>query len=103
MMYSDVCEAIFLERLNRFVARVEIGGRAEIIGLAQAGATGGHHGFPAQQRRFPARPVWPAEVDGGINAQTSKLVRQAGANILVAGSAIYGAADAVEAIKAIRG
>lgn len=43
------------------------------------------------------------EVDGGINAETSKLVRQAGANILVAGSAIYGAADAVEAIKAIRG
>ena len=43
------------------------------------------------------------EVDGGINEETSKLVRQAGANILVAGSAIYGAADAVEAIKAIRG
>ena len=43
------------------------------------------------------------EVDGGINAETSKLVRQAGANILVAGSAIYGAADAAEAIKAIRG
>ena len=43
------------------------------------------------------------EVDGGINAETSKLVRQAGANILVAGSAIYGAADVAEAIKAIRG
>ncbi len=43
------------------------------------------------------------EVDGGINAETSKLVRQAGANIIVAGSAIYGAEDAAEAIKAIRG
>lgn len=43
------------------------------------------------------------EVDGGINAETSKLVRQAGANIIVAGSAIYGAGDASEAIKAIRG
>ena len=43
------------------------------------------------------------EVDGGINAETSKLVRQAGANILVAGSAIYGAADVAEAVKAIRG
>ena len=43
------------------------------------------------------------EVDGGINAETSKKVRQAGANILVAGSAIYGAADVAEAIKAIRG
>ena len=43
------------------------------------------------------------EVDGGINAETSKLVRQAGANILVAGSAVYGAPDAAEAIRAIRG
>ncbi len=43
------------------------------------------------------------EVDGGINAETSKLVREAGANVLVAGSAIYGAADVSEAIKEIRG
>ena len=43
------------------------------------------------------------EVDGGINAETSRLVRQAGANIIVAGSAIYGAGDAAEVIKAIRG
>lgn len=43
------------------------------------------------------------EVDGGINAETSKLVREAGANVLVAGSAIYGASDVSEAIKAIRG
>lgn len=43
------------------------------------------------------------EVDGGINAETSKLVREAGANVLVAGSAIYGAADVSEAIKGIRG
>ena len=43
------------------------------------------------------------EVDGGINAETSKLVREAGANVLVAGSAVYGADDVSEAIKAIRG
>ncbi len=43
------------------------------------------------------------EVDGGINAETSKLVRQAGANVLVAGSAIYGAEDVAKAIKDIRG
>ena len=43
------------------------------------------------------------EVDGGINAETSKLVREAGANVLVAGSAIYGAEDAAAAIQAIRG
>lgn len=43
------------------------------------------------------------EVDGGINAETSKLVRKAGANVLVAGSAVYGSADVALAIKAIRG
>ena len=43
------------------------------------------------------------EVDGGINAETSVLVREAGANVLVAGSAVYGAADVAQAIKDIRG
>lgn len=43
------------------------------------------------------------EVDGGINAETSKLVQEAGANVLVAGSAVYGAEDVASAIKAIRG
>lgn len=43
------------------------------------------------------------EVDGGINAETSKQVQAAGANILVAGSAVYGVDDAAAAIKAIRG
>ena len=43
------------------------------------------------------------EVDGGINAETSKLVREAGANVLVAGSAIYEAIDVAQAIKDIRG
>jgi ribulose-phosphate 3-epimerase len=43
------------------------------------------------------------EVDGGINADTARQVVSAGANILVAGSAVYGAPDAAVAIKAIRG
>ena len=43
------------------------------------------------------------QVDGGINAETSVLVREAGANILVAGSAIFGAADIAQAVKDIRG
>ncbi|MBR0283601.1 MAG: ribulose-phosphate 3-epimerase [Selenomonadaceae bacterium] len=43
------------------------------------------------------------EVDGGINSETSKLVREAGANVLVAGSAIYDAPDIAEAVRAIRG
>lgn len=43
------------------------------------------------------------QVDGGINAKTSVLVREAGANILVAGSAIFGSSDVAKAIKDIRG
>ena len=43
------------------------------------------------------------EVDGGINAETSQLVRDAGANILVAGSAVYGAENISDAINSIRG
>ena len=42
-------------------------------------------------------------VDGGINPETSVDVREAGANILVAGSAIFGAEDIAQAIRDIRG
>ncbi|MCL6616542.1 MAG: ribulose-phosphate 3-epimerase [Anoxybacillus ayderensis] len=42
------------------------------------------------------------EVDGGIHAETAKLCVQAGANVLVAGSAIYNQADRAQAIRAIR-
>lgn len=42
------------------------------------------------------------EVDGGINSETAKEVIKAGANILVAGSAIYQAKDFSKAIAALR-
>ncbi|MBN3526078.1 ribulose-phosphate 3-epimerase [Paenibacillus apiarius] len=42
------------------------------------------------------------EVDGGITADTAPLAVQAGANVLVAGSAVYGASDRAAAIQAIR-
>ncbi len=43
------------------------------------------------------------QVDGGINIETAKQVIAAGANILVAGSALYQASDMAETIKKIRG
>lgn len=43
------------------------------------------------------------EVDGGINAVTARQVVAAGADILVAGSAVYGAQDMAQAIKDIKG
>ena len=43
------------------------------------------------------------EVDGGINDVTSPLVRKAGADVLVAGSAVFGSDNLTEAIRQIRG
>ena len=42
------------------------------------------------------------EVDGGVNADTAAMVAKAGAEILVAGSAVFGKADYAVAIAAIR-
>lgn len=42
------------------------------------------------------------EVDGGIDARTAPLVCSAGAEILVAGSAVFGQADRAGAIETIR-
>ena len=42
------------------------------------------------------------EVDGGINTENAKDAIKVGANILVAGSAVFGAADRREAMKKIR-
>ena len=48
-------------------------------------------------------PACDLEVDGGVDPENSVLVRNAGANVLVAGSAVFGKADRVAAIAAIRG
>lgn len=41
------------------------------------------------------------EVDGGVNAKTVQAVKDAGASFLVAGSAVFGAADRKAAIAAL--
>lgn len=43
------------------------------------------------------------EVDGGINPSTAKEVIAAGANVLVAGSAVFGSDDLAAAITSLRG
>ena len=47
-------------------------------------------------------PACELEVDGGVTPKTAPLVVEAGANVLVAGSAVYGAADIPQAIQALR-
>lgn len=43
------------------------------------------------------------EVDGGVNTKTAPLLMAKGASVLVAGSALYGAADARAFIEDVRG
>ena len=47
-------------------------------------------------------PACELEVDGGINRKTAPLAVEAGANVLVAGSAVYGAADIPGRIAELR-
>lgn len=43
------------------------------------------------------------QVDGGIHTKNAAAVVQAGADVLVAGSTVFGATDYAEAIRALRG
>ncbi len=43
------------------------------------------------------------EIDGGVNAETARQCEQAGATVLVAGSAVFNQPDRAQAIAAIRG
>ena len=47
-------------------------------------------------------PACELEVDGGIDGTTAGLVKAAGANVLVAGSAVFKAADRRAAMEALR-
>ena len=47
-------------------------------------------------------PSCELEVDGGVGIKTAGVCVAAGANVLVAGSAVFGAEDAAAAIRAIR-
>jgi ribulose-phosphate 3-epimerase len=77
----------------------------QCMGIAKIG----YQGQPFDERvlshinalrvKFPNLPI---SVDGGVNTETAGLLKQAGATRLVAGSAIFGAPDAGEAIDGLR-
>ena len=54
----------------------------------------------AIDRDFPSCEL---EVDGGVNLETAKICVEAGANVLVAGSAVYKAENIPARIRALRG
>lgn len=49
------------------------------------------------------RPDMDIEIDGGVTEENAKLIKEAGANVLVAGSAIFKAPDAAAAISKLKG
>ncbi|MBD5585434.1 MAG: ribulose-phosphate 3-epimerase, partial [Clostridia bacterium] len=49
------------------------------------------------------RPEMDIEIDGGVTEENAEIIRKAGANVLVAGSAVFRAQDMTQAIKNIRG
>lgn len=71
---------------------------------------GGQQFIPASLERIRTVRRWlgeigsqaDLEVDGGVTAQNAKAVAEAGANVLVAGSAVFGSDGAEAGIKRIR-
>ena len=59
----------------------------------------------AQIRKYidEINPACELEVDGGVDAITCRVCIEAGANVLVAGSAVYKASDISAKIKELRG
>ena len=57
----------------------------------------------ARAHREERELAWHIEVDGGIDQRTAVIAAAHGANVMVAGTALYGASDMVEAILKMRG
>ncbi len=61
-----------------------------------------HEVVPKIKELRSIMPDLDIEIDGGINDETAKIALEAGANILVAGSFIFGAENRDEAISKLR-
>lgn len=57
------------------------------------------HKCSVLRQQFPSLLI---EVDGGITAQTAATAAAAGANVFVAGSAVFGAPDPQQVMKDMR-
>ncbi len=57
----------------------------------------------AARLRDRLRASWLIEVDGGITTSNVAEVARAGADVIVAGTAVFGASDYASAIEALRG
>ena len=53
----------------------------------------------AVRERYPEMPI---EVDGGLSEKTVDQAADAGANVIVAGSAVFGAKDPADVVRKLR-
>jgi len=89
------------ERLRPYLEDVD-----QVLVMTVEPGFGGQAFMPEMVGKIRAVRQWFSQdviVDGGITAQTARLVCEAGANVLVAGTAIFRAPDYRKAIEGLRG
>ena len=91
-----------LETIEPHVGKVDF---VQCMGIAKIG----YQGEPFDERVFEhinklrvKYPNLPISVDGGVNKDTAKLLKQAGATRLAVGSALFRSGDIEAAIKELR-
>jgi ribulose-phosphate 3-epimerase len=87
-------------RLKPWVSFVDL-----ILVMSVEPGFGGQAFIPTAVRKIRALRTWftgDIAVDGGINAQTARRCRAAGANVLVAGTFVFGGRSYHDAIRSLR-
>ncbi len=104
---SDACVGVAINPGTPVGALSEVAGRIDMalcmtVNPGWGGQTFIEHSLDKLPRVRAILPEGVAvQVDGGVAPDTAPACRQAGANVFVAGSAIFGAADPGEAYRAI--
>jgi ribulose-phosphate 3-epimerase len=98
-----ICPATHESAIEHVLERLDL-----IVVMTVNPGFGGQKFIPATLEKIrrlrglsAGRPI-RIEVDGGINAETAAAAVAAGADVLVAGSAIFGQPDYAQAIEALR-
>lgn len=90
-----------LERVEPFVGQFDI-----LLVMTVNPGFGGQPFLPKMMDKVRAARAWGGdfhiEVDGGINVATAKVSREAGADVFVAGTSVFKAADRAAEIAALR-
>lgn len=95
-----------IERVEPFLGQFDI-----LLIMTVNPGFGGQPFLPDMMEKVRAGARWRAErgldfhveVDGGINPATARISREAGADVLVAGTSVFKAADAAAEIASLRG